>query len=592
MQKSFIERVFPKPKRSLLPQYDEESVEASNSFHDLTPSRIDLQEHPTSPSASSRSPKSDSSRALRSAPLSASLVHHDDPFLPIDRAAKTLQANIQTFLDTQASSLSNRLTAATDIEDGASTAGSQTPTQSTPTPSRRSMTTSGVMPIRQPPSKKITLRSARKGLTKAMHEFALLREEELRVLRGERATRDSALSRVSEIEDRRQAVEHEIESLKRSNNASESAAALRGEAQTVQNEIQELENRLLELKIRQRHLNQQAERLQSSSQSRLSSYDGTLALIRKETRHFLRRPPVTHSLIGRSLGMDLQDVPDMYALNPDRRSLDMAREQWTSENAILDARVRDVEIERDALIEGERLWQESVARITEFERKLRDHLKIMSASQTSGQLDSAEWGKNSRLNVSKGKVPESSNDAVVDDLRSIIAFLEAQYSTAESQDWTLLVCALGAELEAFKQAEQILDPNPHVPDVNHQSNSEPSTFEATVSEPDDMENDEPDPFLLNSDQRNHDISENSSSSLGRFPPMNGTRRESSTSAGSNESLKATLKSFPSGTTRSQTLSQTESKDVGIRENGRARRGTDVKSESEDDDPGPDFLLSH
>lgn len=333
MQKSFIERVFPSPKHPILPQYGDRVT--LNNEHSSKEPGTKLPSTLSTPRSSRRS--SGSKILLKEAPLSASIIHHEDPFLAVDRAAQNLQKTIQSLLDFQSQCLSGRTS---DERADTVSQQSQLPVSSTDATSVHSQSISGTVPIRQPPKKGMTLRGVRRGLVKTMHKFAALKEEERRITEDECARRKTALDRVSDLETRRQAVEHEILTLKdRLSNVS--SHDLRSEAQAVEQEIHELEGRLMELKAKHRHLIIRAEQLENSAASELSSYEGTLALVDKETKAFLRQPPVKQALSPRHQPTQLET--DMFVLTPDRRTLDMAKDQWTNELGILEIHKQDVQ---------------------------------------------------------------------------------------------------------------------------------------------------------------------------------------------------------------------------------------------------------
>lgn len=114
----------------------------------------------------------------------------------------------------------------------------------------------------------------------------------------------------------------------------------------------------------------------------------------------------------------------------------MAKDQWISEQEVLSKRKHTVESERSALLEGESIWSAAVQRIERFEEKLR--------LQTANLKDDPELASQDSL------------EDVLNDLDQVIEVLETDLLSAESNDWNLLICALGAELEAFYQARTML----------------------------------------------------------------------------------------------------------------------------------------
>lgn len=577
MQRSIIERVFPKPRRSLLPQYDEQPSNYRDEAQELGESSVperSISENRVSSSTGSRRSSSSNSRIkspqpqLQAVSLSTSLVHHDDPFIAVDRAAATLQRTIQSLLDFQSNALTGRHQHSN--QDEVSSQRSLTPTQSTTTrsqsssPSAQRLSSSRATPVRQPPKKRMNLQSARRGLIKSMQEFATLKEEELKITNEEQVHRRTALDRVTDFETKREAVRHEIRALKERASGGD-AQALRAEAGTVEDEIHELEGRLMELKARHRHLVDRATQLENTAASELSSYEGTLAAIDRETRTFLRRPPVKQSLGPRSLGAAReQQGQDMYALRSERRTLDLAKDQWTGELDLLDAHGVDVERDHQALLAGAAVWQETVQKIDDFEKGLRAKMKSTNSNSTK---------------------------EIVTSLDSTMQFLQEKLSYAESHDWKLLICAIGAELEAFRQARLLLAPDEPLPDF-----TENSTTNGNRIAVNDEDSDVPHADLLGAQSPKLTASmirkEPNSSSINQ-----GSAPTHHSPTNSNESLKATLKHFPADAPRaagSSTLMSTSTlatKATSPPKSAPIRQNT-INSESEDDDPGPDFLISH
>jgi hypothetical protein len=160
----------------------------------------------------------------------------------------------------------------------------------------------------------------------------------------------------------------------------------------------------------------------------LSSYRGALREVEGEVREFLKRPPVfpaPSSVEQEAAEGGFMDLP------LGRRTLGMAKELWTREISHIETRKSDMEKERDALEQGAKIWEHSARQVMEFEDGLRMQMK--------GDMQNPEMlGRQVRT---MGKVIEG---------------LERNVKVAEEKGWNLLICALGAELEAFKEGEGIL----------------------------------------------------------------------------------------------------------------------------------------
>lgn len=341
----------------------------------------------------------------------------NDPLLYIERQAKQLEKDIQRYLDAQSEGLLVGLSGV--LPEDASSNGSRTPT-----PSSASLRRERTIPVRQPPKRKIGLRGARRGITRAMQDFQRLKEEEHRILESQLDERAAALGKVDTFVSKRQGLEKEIGGI-RNLEENQRVQELKSEARNVEAEIEELETKLLELRSRHRYLVSEASKLENSVQSKLSSYKASLSLLDTEERRFLRRPPIQFPL-------PTIDSSPFSSLSPNRRTLSMAREHWYNEEDEIRKRKENVEFERDALQEGGGIWQDVVNEVTTFETMLREEMK--TSTRPGG-----------------------------DDLRSIlkqmdesVEHLESQFTLAEDQDWKLLVVAIGAELEAFKEGRSVL----------------------------------------------------------------------------------------------------------------------------------------
>ncbi|RMZ75972.1 hypothetical protein DV737_g5040, partial [Chaetothyriales sp. CBS 132003] len=362
--------------------------------------------------------------------LPAPTLHHEDAFLPVERAAKALQRNIQAFLDAQSERLATHAGGEDDVCPNRSTA------TATATASRRPAGLKTI-PIRQPRQKKISLRGSRRGLARAMDELVQLKELELRIIDRESRGRERALQQTQAFAGKKASLEAEILAMNSEDNKTAAPQSLRAEADRVDAEIRELEKRVMELRTRHAHLIDQAQQVENALDSKLSSYTSSLALVEKDIRQFLRTPPVPSSLACADDASTSAGGGGMYALQPDRRTLDMAQEQWVREQSQLAQRNAEVEDERGALEEGARLWRDTVQKIGDYE----------------------------------------------DELDALVAHVSSALATAEGRGWNLLICCLGAELEALQQAQGAdddADPGP-VADLLNGTTSDTGTGVAAAS---------------------------------------------------------------------------------------------------------------
>jgi len=570
MKKSFIDRIFPPSPGNTRYQYGyDEPVPPSSP---RSPPRILLQDSVAS-SSRSRSGSPSSNRHVTQS-LSSPLIRHNDPFLPVERASKNLERTLQSLLDAQSEGLSAGV--GTDPTGDTSSVDSPTPTPSVTT-SSRSVSGLRTVPIRQPKKKEVTLRDARRGLSRSMAEFAALKDYELTLIDREVVARNNALKQASDLENRGQMLNDEVQKIQKQG----VAESLCNEIQRVEKEIKDMETMLFELKNRHRQLLNQVRELESSKESKLSSYSEALTLNENKIKHFLRQLPVSQSLrVGADRGM--------YDLKPERRTLQMAQEQWTGELEMLHSRKAEAENERTALEEGGKLWREVTHRIREFEKDVK--VQTTRSTQSQAWLDAEEG-----VTVTP-RGEETRVEMLGSSLNALIDFLGEALAQAEGRGWRLLTCAIGAEMLAFQEASDALQHGTELANGDSNNGSKNLTH-------DGEEHDEPHKDLLSGGLEETDADDPGVATGTRSPGEK-----------SNHSLEDTLREFGNALDTGRPQQKDDSglsvaprnggSDTGVA-NMKVSNGTDSgreaasnkvplsghTSESEDDDPGPEFLLS-
>lgn len=357
-----------------------------------------------------------------------------DPLLGLERREKAIQADLQLLLDAQSAGLVQGFGGG-GVSDAGSEAGSSTPTTMSKS-AQRERERGGIMPVRQPKRKVIGLRGARRGLLRDMGELVSVKIEEVRVLNSEIGTRMEVLQRVGQWEGRIESTRALLSGYSGPGNSAtgegerggEEAmeiAELRTEEKAVDNEIREMEDRLAQMKARKRWLGERIQEGVNRREARLSSYRGALREVENEVKEFLRRPPIPISIV-------MGEEESFVKLPAGRRTLGMAKEWWSKEISKLEERRQEVEKEKAALEEGAKLWSESIATVTAFEDELRKQM-------TSPDVQNTDMLK-----------------AQVEKMGDVIKELGQTVSVAEERGWNLLICAVGAEMEAFREGEGIL----------------------------------------------------------------------------------------------------------------------------------------
>ncbi|PGH14680.1 hypothetical protein AJ79_02846 [Helicocarpus griseus UAMH5409] len=369
---------------------------------------------------------------LNPVPPDASAHHHYDSFLHIERQSRQLQRDLQTLLDAQSAGLAAGLSGSSASGDDTTSNGSLTPTP-TSTQFGSSPRNAITIPVRQPPKKKIGLRGARRGILKTMHNLLSLKEEERQLIDSELKIRREAVKEVDMFVSKQAGLEKAMSEIQ-TRQGSLRAEDLMREARRLEMDIREAETKLLQMKARHRRILEELSQTQNSVDAQLSSYQNSLALLQTDVRKYLQSPPL-QPLVPPSA-----TPPPFYALNPKRRTLEMAKEQWIMEQSELRSKRRRVDLEIEALNEGGGVWQKVVSDISNFERMLQQGMR-----KQSQLLDS----HTSSSSISRGQT-------LLSELEDTTTQLETSLQLAEQRNWNLLICSIGAELEAFREARRLL----------------------------------------------------------------------------------------------------------------------------------------
>ncbi|WYZ43788.1 hypothetical protein EsH8_VII_000224 [Colletotrichum jinshuiense] len=396
----------------------------------------------------------------------------DSVWRNLQHRERALQKEVQRLLDMQATGLvsgSEPLDSSTGGPDTWSDSGSSTPTgtfystassksrmmASTLDPPVRATPRGDIIPVRQPKaSGPQGLRSARNGLRRALAALTDLKAEENAYIESALSQRKKALSHLDKLDARRTSISAELRSL-----ADDEEEPLAKELQglgeqhdSLGQEIRELEEKLVGMRNRQRWIERKMEDVRNRREAGLSGYRGALKEVEGEVTSLLRRPPIepldldvveaaSHSKPGTA--NDTQDSlggTEFFRMIPTRRTLTMAKDWWEGEMDFLQKRKAQVDMDRDALDQGTKLWEETVKLVTGFETDLRQSLGGGAAA--------------------KGKQPlrdqEDAVEALLPRMGKVILELEEHMKTAEQNSWNLLICSIGAELEAFREAESLL----------------------------------------------------------------------------------------------------------------------------------------
>jgi len=401
----------------------------------------------------------------------------DSIWLNLKRRETAIEDELQQMLDMQSAALTGGLgngvgIVATD-QDTFSDTGSSTPTgtsyYSTVT-SRSKLSRSlveptqstsrgDVIPVRQPKrSKPLGIRAARRGLLKAMVGLGDLKAEEDARVNSAISQRKTALARLRTMSGRQKKITSELRVLQADDEEplGKELRELEANRGALTDEIKELEERLVGLRNKRRWVDGRIHDVRNRREAGLSGYKGALKEVEAEVDALMRRPPVKPLDREFWRGVYLNGIEgdddmspggeEFMSLIPERRTLEMAKIWWETEIKALEKRRREVDKNREALEKGEEVWRETVDLVTDYETGLR---KLM---HLDGQAIATGNGKGKEKAVGRGNTVQQ----LLRSLSTVTSSLEQKLQIAEENSWNLLICAIGAELEAFREAERLL----------------------------------------------------------------------------------------------------------------------------------------
>ncbi|KAK5123406.1 hypothetical protein LTR85_002838 [Meristemomyces frigidus] len=354
---------------------------------------------------------------------------------PLHDRQSELEADLQFLLDAQAEGLVGGLEGG--ATDEAASTGSTTPTaQSVRSASARRAT----RPVRRKPG----LRSARKGIYNSILALSAVKEDELQAVDAEAQEKEQTLAQIDEWEQKRAGLQ---KATQRADDGEETVRAqrLRQQADVLQEEINNVELQLADMKGRHRKLVRQVAAVENSVQAKLASYTSSLSMLEAAVQKFLSFTPADSAARPQSR----DGKASVWQLPPKRRTLELAREQWSEDRDAVQQQRQSIQQEKSALDEGAAVWKDVVAQVMDFEKRLRTEMAGLSMSSSHSAWEDPpsphEQDNSPRL------------IELLAHLDTVLNTLEDKFKLAEDHDWKLLVAAIGAELDALRQGKSILE---------------------------------------------------------------------------------------------------------------------------------------
>ncbi|MCJ1288844.1 hypothetical protein MMC34_000374 [Xylographa carneopallida] len=457
-----------------------------------------------------------------------------------------------------------------DVETPSSDEGSRTPTTRASSASRRasidsysnpSARTHAVETLRYrdvpiptqrkaPTQKRVGLQAARKGILRGLHDLVEVKAQEEAVLAAQLSQHEDTLTEMEAAEAKRRGIMGQIEAIERDGREGmEAVGKLEREERNIERAILETEERLAELRVRLKRVRARREEGGNKLDARLSSWRAALEDLERG---------VGERWLG-DKGAELRKAKGVWALPRERRTLGLVCESVKEEKGEIEGKLDRTEREREACARGAEVWTDVVATIAEVERRLKSELR----STTSPEKPTIGLGER---NGEEEIAAEVGMEAMLQHMTRALSILCTRLELAETQGWKLLVCSIGAEVEGLREGREMLlsalSQSALIPDTGDSSS----------------------------------LDEMVASQLGGGLP--GRKGEDAPSGDQGSTLPSSAsQSFY--TTKEAMLGRSvvglgdETTDgsvmgdlAGLREGGVER------SEDEDDEPGPDFLIEH
>ncbi|KAI1338385.1 hypothetical protein F5Y15DRAFT_127268 [Xylariaceae sp. FL0016] len=369
----------------------------------------------------------------------------DQSFKLIQRRERQMQKELQELLDAQSYALERDLY---DISGEEDSQRSWTPE------SERSLASGHVVPVRQPKKRHLKKKEARLGIARVISQLSDLKNEEEAYVATALAERKAALSRLRNLSSQRKSITDEMKTIQSDHEQPKQDQIRRMEFahRMLLQDIEKTEEKLRKLKRDKTRLEQQIQEAKSTMESELSGYRGALDECDKKILDIMRFPAVQvlemeelmnedaelQALIGKHISGF-----EFLALRPERRTLNLAKDWWEGEVAVLELRKTAIDRERDALEEGSQLWQDAMGLLSNHDT----HLKI-----AFGVINQFSYNQQNPELSEPAQILEKQYEHV----KTTIRQLKDMHESSEERGWNLLVVAFGAEMEYFSGLKQHL----------------------------------------------------------------------------------------------------------------------------------------
>lgn len=372
---------------------------------------------------------------------SSATISHTTPhsiLSALQRQTVHLQQTLQQLLDAQSHGLLAGLGRAPSppvgrfsSEDGNPSRSSSVATSGSTGRASSSRTAGSRVEETRSARREIGLQGARRGIKKALRDLSGVKAQEATVISSQAEEKQDVLHALDAVEKKRTGIEDAIQRIDAHPTEGSAAVGLLVEEERgLDRGILEAEERLRILRAQRTRVRNEREQRENRLQAKLSSWQESLREVEREIRaSFLDVAPGGEWKKG-------VKGKGVWSLPKERRTVELVNEQVEAERKELVTRLEGIEREREACMLGGDVWNHVMMVVGHVEVSLKKETERLRVGHDQGDGE----GMQGMLNLMDEAIPT----------------LEEKLAVAEEKEWNLLVCCIGAELEALREGREML----------------------------------------------------------------------------------------------------------------------------------------
>ena len=401
---------------------------------------------------------------------SASASTPSDTLAAVFRQVTYVQRELQSLLDAQSTGLLSglghdpHLQSPTQSSQQSRKPSIRTPSRSLPGPIHLPLSptryeTNTLEPRKEAPV--VSLNTARSSIHKALLRLSELKGSESAALTAQQDGIAEFLSSLEALAAKKNGIEDAIREIEAGELAGStlsggrgggngerrigrnlSPSSLKDEEASLTSEIHSTETRLYELKARLAHIRRLRQERGNKLAARLSSWKGALADVDKSIQQEVLEGRGLEDLYAalRSAGRKKKEGQGVWTLPKERRTVQLVKEEVNGKAEELAGRKEEVDKEEKACVDGANIWSIVVDKVQAVERRMKVEMRKLGDTQ---DFEMPEGAHNGMLGV-------------LELMDVTIGELKEEVTAAGGKGWNLLLCAMGAELEAMRQGREML----------------------------------------------------------------------------------------------------------------------------------------